>query len=340
MSNLRPRVVCTELLRLVFASKVGDFYGFLGSLGPLLRLSLCYYQCAILIDVRFFGVILPKNQVASSTFGLLHWVGRVLNNSTKGIALLNGRREPQGTAGDNPQSPSSLWYVHSFWPLENAPSYTKVTVWVHGTFQVGQKLIFAKSRFQTNSIGNSMGILGVAISIQAIPLHPWNHVEPWTLLDAGAMNSAPSDLRLRQQLGITCWSAPPGRWRVSPGSRSASPARNPWVISHVPMFHITNHDRYMVFLMATIRWCPIAPKWDIYQSLESGAFDCWPWDLQFANPGFGRSLKAQECTESLILSGTPQETQWLKCINTLHRGVRSKLVPTKRYCFNNCPLVI
>ena len=43
-----------------------------------------------------------------------------------------------------------------------------------------------------------------------------------------------------------------------------------WVISHVPMFHITqplDSIRYMVFFMATIRWCPIFPKWDIYQPL-------------------------------------------------------------------------
>ena len=34
-----------------------------------------------------------------------------------------------------------------------------------------------------------------------------------------------------------------------------------------PFFTSPNHDRYMVFLMATIRWCPIFPKWDSYQPL-------------------------------------------------------------------------
>ena len=36
-----------------------------------------------------------------------------------------------------------------------------------------------------------------------------------------------------------------------------------WVISHVPIFHITqplDSMRYMVFFMATIRWCPIDPS--------------------------------------------------------------------------------
>ena len=32
-----------------------------------------------------------------------------------------------------------------------------------------------------------------------------------------------------------------------------------------PCFTSPNHDRYMVFLMATIRWYPICPKWDSYQ---------------------------------------------------------------------------
>ena len=35
-----------------------------------------------------------------------------------------------------------------------------------------------------------------------------------------------------------------------------------------PFFTSPNHDRYMVFFMATIRWCPIFPKWDIYQPLQ------------------------------------------------------------------------
>ena len=39
-----------------------------------------------------------------------------------------------------------------------------------------------------------------------------------------------------------------------------------WVISHVPMFHITQ-PLGIWSIMATIRWCPIAPKMDIYQSL-------------------------------------------------------------------------
>ena len=39
-----------------------------------------------------------------------------------------------------------------------------------------------------------------------------------------------------------------------------------WVISHVPMFHITQ-PLGIWSIMATIRWCPIFPKWDIYQPL-------------------------------------------------------------------------
>jgi hypothetical protein len=109
MSNLRPRVVCTELLRLVFASKVGDFYGFLGSLGPLLRLSLCYFVCYF-DRFSIFRSDTPQKSGSQQHF----WpapLSQAENNSTKGIALLNGRREPQGTAGFpmfSPQSPSSL----------------------------------------------------------------------------------------------------------------------------------------------------------------------------------------------------------------------------------------
>ena len=48
-----------------------------------------------------------------------------------------------------------------------------------------------------------------------------------------------------------------------------------WVISHVPMFHITqplgiNGLFYGYFFM----WCPIAPKWDSYQPLFNGDWGC------------------------------------------------------------------
>ena len=39
-----------------------------------------------------------------------------------------------------------------------------------------------------------------------------------------------------------------------------------WVISHVPIFHITQ-PLGIWSIMATIRWCPIFPKWDSYQPL-------------------------------------------------------------------------
>lgn len=116
MSNLRPRVVCTELLRLVFASKVGDFYGFLwisGISGATLKIVAVLF-CVLFCVLYFDGFSVFRSDTPQKSGSQQHFwpapffVGRVLNNSTKGIALLNGRREPQGTAGFSPQSPSSF----------------------------------------------------------------------------------------------------------------------------------------------------------------------------------------------------------------------------------------
>ena len=78
-------------------------WGFLGSLGPLLRLSLlsvCYFD-------RFSVVRSDTPQKSGSQQHF--WpapLSQAENNSTKGIALLNGRREPQGTAGFPPSRPA------------------------------------------------------------------------------------------------------------------------------------------------------------------------------------------------------------------------------------------
>ena len=45
-----------------------------------------------------------------------------------------------------------------------------------------------------------------------------------------------------------------------------------WIVDYYPIEHHPT-IRYMVFFMATIRWCPIYPKWDIYQSLKL----LWPF---------------------------------------------------------------
>ena len=53
-------------------------------------------------------------------------------------------------------------------------------------------------------------------------------------------------------------------------STCQKPSCKTWVISHVPIFHITQPLDSMIGIwpiMATIRWCPIFPKWDIYQPL-------------------------------------------------------------------------
>ena len=55
----------------------------------------------------------------------------------------------------------------------------------------------------------------------------------------------------------------------------------PWILGrhgslNVPIEHHPT-IRYMVSTMATIRWCPIYPKWDSYQPLEDiiVVLDCW-----------------------------------------------------------------
>ena len=165
-----------------------------GISGATLKIVAGAILCAILIDFLFFGVILPKNQVASSTFGLLHWV-RLRITPPRALpcwTVAGNRRERLVFPCFPPQSPSSLWYVHSFWPLELMLQTTPFTQWFHGTFQVsGQKLIFAESRFQRTSMGIPWEFLGLPSPSN---LFHCTLVEPcgtWTLLDTGAMNSAP-----------------------------------------------------------------------------------------------------------------------------------------------------
>ena len=57
--------------------------------------------------------------------------------------------------------------------------------------------------------------------------------------------------------------------------------QNPWVIRHVPVFHITQPLDSMIGINGLLdgyffRWCPIFPKWDIYQPLKSRIHEEWP----------------------------------------------------------------
>ena len=73
------------------------------------------------------------------------------------------------------------------------------------------------------------------------------HLDPWFQLSRG---------------DVTCFdqekpSSPPGMTLNQ---------SNTWVIK-CPHGSHHHHEWYMGKIMATIRWCPIYPKWDIYQSL-------------------------------------------------------------------------
>ena len=92
----------------------------------------------------------------------------------------------------------------------------------------------------------------------------------------------------------------------------------PWVISHVPIFHITQ-PLGIWSSMATIRWCPIAPKWDIYQSLvsESTVTDSHLSTVRVRICPYGITSGLDQCVEprhmdSLALKELLFASAWMK----------------------------